>query len=90
MQMILKQWKNVFEASCHLLRITNDNMIPQAERVLAHSPESNDKSLWYCWTQYIGSELDSMSERQQKSAERNMLKWWTLMTTIYDKLAAII
>ena len=90
LQQIMRDKHNVFTASLNLLRIMNDQMISKAKRVLSDSLESSEKSVWYCWMQYIGSELDSMTEGQQQLAERNMSKWWTLMTKIYDKLAAII
>lgn len=91
LQLIMKDRASVVEASVRLLQIMNDAMISKARRMLAECLENaGEATVWYCWTQYIGVELDTLTENQQQLAVKNMSKWWTFMTKIYDKLAMIL
>lgn len=90
LQGIMKDQCNVVVACLRLLNIMNDSMVTKAKRIFADSLEAAESSVWFSWNQFVGVDLESMSEEQQLSAERAMEKWWKLMAKVYDRLGTMI
>jgi hypothetical protein len=69
----------------------NDNMIVKVKRMLADSLDDNcETAVWYCWAQYIGAELEDMTEAQPLVAKQTMKESWTHMSKTYDQSVEIL
>ncbi len=90
LQAIMKDMCNVIDGIIRIITLSPEKVVAKIKRLIANSMESEDRSVWYCWMQYIGVEFESMSEKAQVEAQRQRDEWWSLMASIYNKVVSIM
>ena len=91
LQLIMRSKMNTVVAIHQALRMMPVTVVYKVKSMLADSLEcEEEKSVWYCWNQYIGCDTDDLSADEQIHAARSLSKWWQLMTKVYDRIVKLL
>ena len=91
LQLILRSKISTVGAIYQVLRIMPVTVVYKVKSMLAESLEKEDeKSIWYCWRQYIGCELEELPVDAQSAASTHFTQWWQLIAVIYDRIVGIL